>query len=155
MVSLRTLHAYVGMFIAPSVLFFATTGLLQIYSLHEAHAGYTPPVVIEELSAVHKDQRFAMDRHKGAPQPTANPAPGAQREAQHGGEVLRAGGARSTHMATAVLKAFFACVALGLIFSTLAGLWMALQQRIRRRTHLVLLVIGALVPLALIVLTAQ
>ena len=55
---IRTLHAYIGMLIAPTVFFFAATGLLQIYSLHEAHPGYTPPSLIEKLSAVHKDQHF-------------------------------------------------------------------------------------------------
>ena len=53
-----------------------------------------------------------------------------------------------------LLKAFFAVVALGLIFSTGAGIWMALQQAARRRTHLVLLAIGTFVPLILAALTA-
>jgi hypothetical protein len=53
-----------------------------------------------------------------------------------------------------LLKAFFALVAIGLIFSTVAGIWMALQQAMRRRTHLVLLAIGTFVPLILGALTA-
>lgn len=153
MLSIRQLHAYLGMLIAPSVLFFATTGLLQIYSLHEAHGSYTPPAVIEELSAVHKDQHFVMDRHKG-PQGGEHPHDAAaaaeaphHHDAEHGSE--------AAHMATTVLKAFFAFVAIGLICSTLAGLWMGWQQSLRRRTHVILFLIGAIVPVALVVLTAQ
>jgi hypothetical protein len=126
---------------------------LQIYSLHEAHGSYTPPAFIEELSAVHKDQRFSMDHHGG-------PAGG---EHQHDGRTgigsatrreAHADQAHHAHFATALLKAFFALVAIGLVFSTLAGIWMALQQRLRRRTHLVLLLVGTIVPLILGALTA-
>ena len=46
------------MFIAPSVLFFAFTGSLQLFSLHEAHGSYQPPALIAALGTVHKDQRF-------------------------------------------------------------------------------------------------
>jgi hypothetical protein len=152
-VSIRKLHAYIGMLIAPTVLFLAMTGLLQIYNLHEAHAGYMPPALVAALSAIHKDQRFAMDR-KGPPggehEHAAAPAP----NAPPGHEAGHDGNARFSHTATALLKAFFALVALGLIFSTLAGIWMALQQSLRRRTHLVLLAIGIVVPVALAALTA-
>jgi hypothetical protein len=150
LLSIRKLHAYVGMFIAPTMLFFATTGLLQIYSLHEAHPGYTPPVLVEELSAVHKDQRFAM-AHKGPPGGERPHAAGPASAALHADEAPRR--AQHSHMATNLLKGFFTLVAIGLIFSTLAGLWMALQQSMRRRTHLVLLLIGALAPVILAALT--
>ena len=149
---IRKLHAYIGMLIAPTVIFFATTGLLQIYSLHEAHPGYTPPPLIEMLSAVHKDQRFSMGhRPPGGERPhAAKTMPEAPRtgEAPHGNKN------RGSHIATMLLKAFFASVAIGLIFSTGAGIWMALQHAMRRRTHLVLLAIGSLVPLILAALTA-
>ncbi len=152
MLSLRTLHAYIGMLIAPTVLFLAATGFVQIYSLHEAHGSYTPPAFIEELSAVHKDQRFSMDHHGGPAggehQHDTGPASEAPRGAAHADQ------AHHAHFATALLKAFFALVAVGLVFSTLAGIWMALQQRLRRRTHLVLLLVGTIVPVALVVLTA-
>ena len=146
------LHAYFGMLIAPTVIFFASTGLLQIYSLHEAHPGYTPPAFIEKLSAVHKDQRFSMGkRPPGGERPhTAGSASGPPR----GGEAPHTDSPRSAHIATMLLKAFFALVAIGLIFSTVAGIWMALQQAMRRRTHLVLLAIGTFVPLILGALTA-
>jgi hypothetical protein len=144
---IRRLHAYVGMFIAPTVFFLAATGLLQVYSLHEAHPGYTPPALIEMLSAVHKDQRFAMG-HKEPPEAARPHAAGPASEPPH------AERPRNAHIATTLLKAFFTLVALGLIFSTGAGIWMALQQAARRRTHLVLLATGTLVPVILAALTA-
>jgi hypothetical protein len=152
LMQIRRLHAYIGTFIAPSVIYFAATGLLQIYNLHEAHPGYTPPRIIEMLSGVHKDQRFgpghrdpddAEKSHPDGPAAAASrPAPAPQGEKAH-----------HTHLATALLKLFFASVAIGLIFSTSFGIWMALQQGARRRMHLVLLLTGALVPTILAALT--
>ena len=149
---IRTLHAYVGMLIAPTVIFFATTGLLQIYDLHEAHPGYTPPAFLEALGSVHKDQRIALDHHRlpaGKHPPTTSPA-----SAEHDHEEPHADAPRYSHIATNLLKAFFASVAVGLIFSSGSGVWMALQQTKRRRTHWVLLLIGTLVPVILAALTA-
>jgi hypothetical protein len=142
---IRALHAYVGMLIAPSVLFFACTGILQIYSLHEAHGGYTPPAVVVRLSALHKDQVFTLPQSRPPPTaaPHAKPAGPPPAENEHGPK-----------LATTLLKAVFAAVAVGLIGSTCAGIWMALQQPLRRRTYLLLLLIGAAVPLVLAALSA-
>jgi hypothetical protein len=65
--TLRQWHAYVGLFIAPSVLFFSLTGAIQIFNLHEAHGGYHPAVLLEKLSAVHKDQVFEEPHDQSAP----------------------------------------------------------------------------------------
>jgi len=145
LMQIRTIHTYVGMLIAPAVLFFACTGILQIYSLHEAHGGYTPPPLIEKLARVHKDQVFALEQ-KGpppaaasAPKP-ASPPPGGEKH--------------HVKLATTLLKAVFAAVAVGLIGSTCAGLWMALRQPGKRRLYLMLLTIGAAVPLVLAALSA-
>ena len=149
---IRTLHAYVGVLIAPSVIFFATTGLLQIYSLHQAHPGYSPPVFLEELGSVHKDQRVAMDHH--GPSAEKRPPPASPASAGDDEEKPHKDEPRNSHTATNLLKAFFAAVAIGLIFSAGSGVWMALQQTKRRRTHWALLLVGTLVPLILATLTA-
>ncbi len=41
----RLVHLYIGVFIAPALLFFALTGALQTFSLHETTRGssYKPP----------------------------------------------------------------------------------------------------------------
>lgn len=56
MLIVRKLHTYVGMFIAPSVIFFALSGALQLFHLHEARGSYHPPPLIEMLGSLHKDQ---------------------------------------------------------------------------------------------------
>jgi hypothetical protein len=42
MTNIRRWHSYIGLFIAPSVLFFSLTGAVQLFSLHEAHDKYQP-----------------------------------------------------------------------------------------------------------------
>jgi hypothetical protein len=135
---LRRIHTWIGMLIAPSVLFFATTGSLQLYSLHEAHGGYTPPSLLVALGSLHKDQKLP-----GPPRPGAA---GAKAEAEHHHD----DDAGPPKPATPLLKIVFLSVAVGLIVSTLLGLWMALQDRLRRRTNLALLAVGLVLPLALV-----
>ena len=68
-IAMRRWHSYIGLFIAPSVLFFALTGATQLFSLHEEHGNYKPPAIIEKLSSVHKDQVFAFGNHHAQPTP--------------------------------------------------------------------------------------
>jgi hypothetical protein len=145
--TLRQWHAYLGLFIAPSVLFFALTGALQIFNLHEAHGGYHPAVLFEKLSAVHKDQVFEEPRDKSAPDHDATPA-----AAGGGGGVARpaADEDEKQSVSTYALKSFFAVVSLGLITSTLVGIWMGTTQIRRRELAWTLLILGALVPIGLL-----
>jgi len=138
MSSIRIWHMYIGILIAPSVLFFAFTGALQIFSLHEAHGSYEPPPLLEKLSRLHKDQVFAQKKHKedkseatGAPEP-----PKAESEDR-------------PRLGTVLLKWFCLLVALGLSVSTLLGLWMGLTQIRRKRTGWWLLAAGIVLPVAL------
>lgn len=144
LMQLRTLHTYVGMLIAPLTLFMAATGLVQVYNLHEAHAGYAPAPIVERLSRLHKDQSFALRRRAGPP--PGQPAQ-AHRSAAPAPEAHRG------KLAVTLLKAVFAAFAVGLIFSTSIGVWMALLQARRRRLCALLLAIGALVPLVLAAMT--
>jgi hypothetical protein len=126
---LRKWHAYIGLFIAPSVLFFALTGALQIFNLHEAHGTYKPAQLIEKLSAVHKDQVFAEPNDH--PAPNDGPAPED----------------RSVPMPTLVLKWYFLFVALGLAISTLIGVWMGTTQLRGKMLAWTLLIAGTLLPI--------
>lgn len=65
--AIRRFHSYLAVFIAPSILFFAFTGSLQLFGLHEAHPPYAPAPVIESLGRLHRDQVF-----KGRPKPMAS-----------------------------------------------------------------------------------
>jgi hypothetical protein len=146
-VSIRQWHSYLGLFIAPSVLFFTVTGALQLFSLHEAHGSYRPPALIEKLSSVHKDQVFALGHHDDAPEPAA-PA--------DGHAAAPPGGAPDdddkTAASTWALKVFFLVVAIGLTLSTCFGLWMGLTQTRRKRLAWSLAIAGTLIPLALLCL---
>ncbi len=146
MINLRLWHSYLSVFVAPSILFFAFTGALQLFNLHEAGDGYQPPALLEKLGRLHKDQVFALDeRHE--PSPAAEPKapespPVEQAKDDHEGE---------SHVATIALKWFFLAAAIVLMLSTGLGLWIALTHITRKRVCGLLLFLGALVPVVLLV----
>lgn len=145
--TLRQWHAYLGLFIAPSVLFFSLTGAIQIFNLHEAHGSYHPAVLLEKLSAVHKDQVFEEPHDQSAPDHDADQAaPGAD------GEHPAANEEEKQSVPTYALKLFFAVVSLGLITSTLIGIWMGTTLIRREGLAWALLAVGALVPIGLLAL---
>jgi hypothetical protein len=136
-----------GLFIAPSVLFFALTGVIQIFDLHEAHGSYRPAVLFEKFSAVHKDQVFEAPRDKSAPDHEPPPAAaGAAGDRPAGDEDDK------QSVSTYALKWFFAIVSLGLFTSTLIGIWMGTTQTRRKGLAWTLLIVGALVPIGLLVI---
>jgi hypothetical protein len=143
--TLRQWHAYVGLFIAPSVLFFSLTGAIQIFNLHEAHGSYRPAVLLEKLSAVHKDQVFEEPHDRSEPDHdaphAATGAPGDQ-PAEDEDEKQSA--------STLALKWFFLAVSLGLAASTLMGIWMGATQIRRKGPAWTLLIVGTLVPIGLL-----
>lgn len=141
----RQLHLYLGVFFAPSILFFAFTGSLQLFGLHEGHPGdaYQPPAWIQKLASIHKDQR--LEGHHGPPPPSAQGQPGPNFENHEPGE------AHAQSKATLTLKCFFLAMATGLIFTTLLGLYMAFKYERSMALIWSLLLIGAAVPMGLIV----
>jgi hypothetical protein len=142
MASLRIWHSYLSVFIAPSVIFFALTGALQIFNFHEAHDGYQPPVLLEKLARVHKDQVFERaERHEPPPAADGAPPPPHEEEEEGGPGAM-----------TLALKGFFLLVALVLTTSTSLGLWIGLTHIARKRVSAVLLCGGCLVPLLLLIL---
>lgn len=136
MLTIRTWHTYLGILIAPSVLFFALTGALQLFGLHEGHGSYEPPPLIEKLSMVHKDQVFA---HQGHDENHADHADGAEEQPPLG---------------SILLKWFFLLVAIALSASTLLGLWMGLTHLTRKRTGWWLLAVGVVLPTSLVFLSS-
>lgn len=142
MSSIRIWHMYIGILIAPSVLFFALTGALQIFSLHEAHGSYEPPALIEKLSRLHKDQVFEQKEQKEQKEDESEGAGAKEHPKAEDDDQPRLG--------TVLLKWFCLLVALGLSISTLLGLWMGLTQLRRRRTGWWLLAVGIVLPAVLI-----
>jgi hypothetical protein len=141
MSSMRIWHSYIGILIAPSVIFFALTGALQIFSLHESHGNYTPPVLIEKLSSLHKDQVFEQkhhDEHELAVESKTGQQPPPPEEHEDGPK-----------LGTTLLKWFFLFVALALATSTVLGLWIGLTRIQRKRTGWWLLLVGTVLPIGL------
>jgi hypothetical protein len=146
-INMRRWHSYIGLFIAPSVLFFALTGATQLFSLHEEHGDYKPPPIVEKLSSVHKDQVFALGGHHAQPapeigsgEPGVGSAPGSVDEDGDKHE-----------LPTLLLKSFFLVVALGLTLSATLGLLIGLTQTRSKRTAWIIVIAGTLLPVGLLV----
>jgi len=147
---IRQGHLFLGMIIAPSILMFAITGGLQIFRLQESHEGYTPPAVLERFGRLHKDQVFSLPKKRAAepaqraPEPAvaapAAVAPAAAAPAQ--AEAPRAGPPLSKRL----LQWFFTLVAVGLVLTTLLGVWMGVMLSRWKVTARWLLLAGTVLP---------
>ena len=172
---IRKTHLYFGLFISPALLFFAFTGALQTFSLHETTRGrdYTPPQWAVVWSQIHKKQTWIVPPHKAPPAPKppatsgvgsqAGPTPAspadstspASRErpapdsgaARKTGDVPTPGPEARSHLP---LKIFFLLVSIGLFTSTLTGVTMAYKYERGKLLVTALLLAGAVIPLLLL-----
>ncbi|HEV7123497.1 MAG TPA: PepSY domain-containing protein [Rhodanobacter sp.] len=148
---LRTTHLYLGVFTAPMLLFFAVTGGLQTFSLHETirDSSYVPPVWLATAAQWHKKQNVVVPPAKLRLEPAliANPPLSTASRA-----VTRANVASQPKRNPLPMKVFFALIALGLFTSVLSGLYMA--WRFSRRPGLfgAVLLGGAVSPLLLLLI---
>jgi hypothetical protein len=142
----RQIHLYIGIFISPAILFFAFTGALQTFSLHETTRGsdYKPPTWIATLAQLHKKQTTTVpirkprpadvvpkpDKHADASVPPPSPEP-----------------PQKSHLP---MKIFFLLVAIGLFTSTLTGIYMSYKFMRNRLVVTVLLIAGTIIPLLLL-----
>ena len=138
----QQLHLWLGTLFAPMILFFALTGALQTFNLHEGPPG-TPPGLIAQLAAVHKNQRLLGERPEGRPgaarhgEPPHGQGPG--KEQPQGPSPLP-------------LKIYVAFMSAGLIATTLLGVWMAFKYSRDKRVVWGLLTLGTVLPVALLFL---
>ncbi len=154
----REWHLYLGTFFAPSIIFFAITGALQLFGLHESHPGdaYQPPGWVQQLASIHKDQILA-EKHPRPPGGDGQPRPEESSEAPRPPKPPESGGRQEeggSHKSTLALKYFFLAMTAGLVFSTLLGIYMAFKYNRNRRLVGGLLIVGAVIPAALIALMA-
>jgi hypothetical protein len=65
--NLLRLHRYAGLFTAPLILFFAISGIWQVFRLHESrkNGSYTAPQALKEMSDFHKAE--GLDKPKAIP----------------------------------------------------------------------------------------
>lgn len=155
MKTIRQMHLYTGVFFAPTIIFFAFTGFLQTYSWHE---GANAPRWIVALENVHTHQRMPPP----PPQLAASPAPagaGTGTPAENSAPAMSTPPAPQASAAparpaaprrkrSAPLRAFMGLMAVGLIGSSLAGIYMGF--RLGRPAALIwgLLLAGTIIPVA-------
>lgn len=152
MQSLRRYHLYLGMFFAPAILLFAFSGALQTFRLQEEKGwGSTPPSWIVWMASVHKDSRL----------PKAKPAQTEQHEHSDDHAPARPQAAAKPPAPrppegkppfTLPMKIFVTLLAIGLIFSTVLGMLIALNNRATRRVSIAMLAAGTVLPLLLLML---
>src|SRR6266566_3045942 len=154
---LRLIHLYTGVFIAPALLFFAFTGALQTFSLHETTRGssYKPSAWAVMLGQIHKKQTPIVPVRKAPPQDKqADKA--TQEEAQSSSTApvetpKPTGEAAPKSHNPLPLKCFFLLVSIGLFVSTLTGLYMSYKYIRNRRLITVILLGGIIFPVLLTV----
>jgi hypothetical protein len=157
---LRLIHLYIGVFVAPALLFFAFTGALQTFSLHETTRGsnYKPPAWAVTLGQIHKKQTPIVPVRKLPPpdkqadkanpekaEPSASSQPAPVEAPKSTGEA-----APKSHNPLP-LKYFFLLVSIGLFVSTLSGLYMSYKYIRNRPLITMILLAGIIVPVLLTV----
>ena len=137
----RMWHSYAGAFFAPAILFFSITGAFQTFNLHKPMPGYRPPMVIQALASMHKNQNLHV---KNADDPA--PKTGKRARADKPDDLPPP---LTSVIAQWTLKVFAALVSLGLVATTMLGLTMSWQTS-RRRRVLLCLGAGAVLPMLMI-----
>jgi hypothetical protein len=168
---LRLVHFYLGVFFAPTIIFFSFSGALQTFSLHENHQGKPGIPWVTALAEVHKNQR--VPETWTAKEPAADPAAKAvgtaptqvvtsakkldlaerEQEAKPGGNLakLAANPAPPKRREKSIpLKVFIAFMAIGLIVTSLLGIYMAFKYSRGPLLISGLLLAGTAVPIALL-----
>lgn len=148
----RKTHLYFGLFISPALLFFAITGAVQTLSLHEAAgSSYKPPAVLAELGQLHKKQTTVLPVRKV---PEGGPG---HEGGGHGDHAAAQAGAPQQPVTLASkqkqhlpMKIFFVLVSVGLLTSTLTGVYMSYKYERSRLLVTGTLVAGVVLPLILL-----
>jgi hypothetical protein len=148
----RKVHFWLGTFFAPSIIFFAFSGSLQILGLHE---GSGSMAWVAKLAQIHKSQTIGTAERRA--RPPAAPAAAGYDDGDHAAPP--AGEARGAPKGEArphgpspsqPLKFFFLLMAASLILSACLGVYMAVQYKRDRRVILGLLIAGTIVPIVLL-----
>lgn len=147
----RQTHLYLGVFAAPAVLFFALTGFLQTFSLHEnaRDGSYKPAKWIVLMATVHKKQIAQMPPSKTAP--AAAPASTKTGPQKHS-ELAPPSSAPQPRWPAhdpLPLKIFFGVVCVSLCASTLSGLYLSWKYRRNKVVLAALFLAGIVAPLVL------
>jgi hypothetical protein len=144
MKKIRLLHRYMGLFFSPAILFFAFSGALQTFNLHKPNTttGYVPPTWILELAQIHKDQSFVMPKEKAktAPADADTVEKSVPKKAP------------KHDKSTLPFKCFVLVMTIGLMVSTLLGIYMAFRYGGDWRLVWGMLIAGTVLPMAIMLL---
>jgi hypothetical protein len=145
----RQIHRYLGLFIAPALIFFAFTGALQTFSLHETTQGsdYKPPAWIATLAQIHKKQTDVVPVRKPKPGPDKIPTDKAAKSDKPADPNAPPAPKPKTHLP---MKVFFLVVAVGLLISSVTGIYMAYRYGGSKLVTTSLLLAGVVVPVVLL-----
>jgi hypothetical protein len=151
----RVTHLYLGVFIAPALLFFAFTGALQTFSLHETSRGsnYKPPAWAVTLAQIHKKQTSVVPVRKFPPPEKPSDktvaAPSAHASAPPASVPSPASTPAPKPHNTIPLKIFFLIVSMSLFVSTLSGLYMSYKYIHNKILITITLIAGIVLPVIL------
>ena len=144
--AIRLTHLYSGVFLAPSILFFAITGGLQMFSLHETTRGssYVPPAILVHLGQLHKKATLTVPQRKSVIAPATGPAPSLPTKPS--------APLQPSQPSYLPMKIFFGFVALGLVVSTVTGLVMSWTYTRNKALIASAFLAGIIVPTVLLLL---
>jgi hypothetical protein len=144
MKKIRLLHRYMGLFFSPAILFFAFSGALQTFDLHKPNktTGYVPPTWILELAQIHKVQSVVVPKEKAktAPADSDTVEKSAPKKAS------------KNEKSTLPLKCFVLMMSIGLMASTLLGIYMSFRYGGDWRLVWGVLIAGTVLPIAVMFL---
>ena len=125
----RLVHFYLGVFFAPLIIFFAFSGTLQVFKLHESCREKQECLAdwVAWFGQFHKEQAWIPPKPKTA-KATTTPPPQSE-----------------------PMKWFVALMGVSLIATALLGIYMALNYPSRRKGSLIALGAGIAIPLLLMV----
>ncbi len=157
----RKLHLWIGLLFAPSIIFFALSGALQMFGLHEASGGDPAPTWISKLAEIHKIQSIdtmptRTPRAAAAAAPTAPTAAAALAAPSAAAHAASPRAAEPLHVVAPPPRAqphrsipllvWFSALAVGLVASTGFGIYMAFAYKRDRAVVIGLLVAGVVLP---------
>jgi hypothetical protein len=133
-----------GLLFSPAILFFGFSGALQTFNLHSPNksTGYVPPVWVVEMAQLHKKQTLSLPKEKSKAsrsEPVPRDAADQEKTAQ-------------PRKSTLPLKCFVLLMSVGLIATTLLGIYMAFRYGGDRRLIWAMLIGGTLLPIAMMLL---
>lgn len=148
--ALRKVHLWIGIFATPALVFFAITGAMQTFSLHETTPGssYKPPQWIATLAQVHKKQTTVMPVRKN--RPAAVEGASASQAQERPTRPAAADPAAPPAQRHLPLKIFFLLVSISLLISTATGIYMSFKHSRNSWMLSGLLVAGVVIPIVLL-----